>query len=208
MSSIINIDDLTSYMNKSLTNAVAQQAVDAINTWVENYTNRCWGDSAMVTERYDWKRVIYLRHQDVQTIVSVKLGYPGHPQTTLDSGNYFVNPRGRLTFYAAGFGFGTGMSSFLGGNTMYSDWLEITYTYGVVAVPEDLKMASLALAALYYNWAINGFKDVVATSVGSYKVQFSGAIRGATSAGQPPAPALHIEEANWQIIDSYKTRRV
>lgn len=200
MSSIISIDDLNDYMSKSLTPTVAQQAVDAVNAWVEKYTNRCWGETRSITERYDWKLVTYLRHQDVVSIDGIKLGYPGQTQSTFDPKGYYVNPLGRLTFFAYGYGGGP-----LVGNGRYHDWMEISYTYGVLDVPDDLKMAALAIAALNYNWATNGNKDIVATSVGTYKVQYSGSVRGAAGV---PSPALHIEEANMQMINSYKTRRV
>lgn len=199
MSSIISIDDLNDYMIKSLTPIVAQQVVDAVNAYIESKTNRSWGETAEAVERHDWKLVIYLRHQDVVDVSSIHMGYPGRLQSTLDANSYFVNQRGRLTFFSYGYGGGG-----LVGNPRYHDWLEITYTYGVLNVPDDLKLAALGVASGFYNWATNGQKDVVSSQVGSYRVEFSGAVRG----GATPNPATSTADANWAVIDSYRTRHI
>src|SRR5690349_17956083 len=97
MSKIITTENLTDYMQQELTVGVAEAVVDAINQWVETTTSRCWGELATVTERCDWGSCIWLRHMDVQSVGYVKLGYPGRPQTLLDSSGYFFSTLGRLT---------------------------------------------------------------------------------------------------------------
>ena len=59
-------------------------------------------------------------------------------------------------------------------NPAYSDWLEVTYSYGKDDVPADLKLAVLGIAAGFYNWAIGGQKEIVSTQVGSYRVEYAG----------------------------------
>src|SRR5688572_2804832 len=104
MSSIITPSDLNAFTQKKLNSALASQVVAAVNAYVERVTHRCWGENKSVTERHDWNRSVWLRHQDVISITSVKTGYPGHDQDTYDSGGYHVNPLGRLSFYSSPWG--------------------------------------------------------------------------------------------------------
>lgn len=198
MSNIFTTSDLTSYMQGKATDAtLATTVTNAVNQWVENRTHRCWGDTVTVTdELYQWNNVVWLRHQDIQEITAVKLGWPGQSQSTVDASAYYLNPLGRLTFYSNA---NRNMSR------LYSDYLHVSYIYGVAEVPDDLKLAALGVAAGYYNWALSGNKDVVATSVGSYRVQYSGSIR--PTGNQPPDPANNTTDANWAVIDSYRLRR-
>jgi hypothetical protein len=86
------------------------------------------------------------------------------------------------------------------GTRQYADfpeWLEVTYTYGVDEVPEDLKLAALAIAAGFYNWATNEQKEIVSAQVGSYRVSYGGSAQsGGTN-----------NDANWAVIKSYATKR-
>ena len=69
MSKVITVDELTSYMSgTTLTPVVAQQVVDGVNAWIERVTHRCWGETKTATERHDYGRAIYLRHQDVVSV--------------------------------------------------------------------------------------------------------------------------------------------
>src|SRR6478752_6950230 len=138
MSQIITIDDLNNYMNKSLTSTVAQQVVDAVNAYIENRTHRCWGEIKTATERVNWNSSLYLKHMDVVDITTAKTGYPGQTQDTVDADDYYVNPTGRLSFFTGGLP---------NPSRGYRDWLEIAYTYGVMEVPDDLKLAALGLVS-------------------------------------------------------------
>jgi hypothetical protein len=204
MSKLITSTDLSTYMQKSLNAGVAEAVVEAMNTWVETRTLRCWGETKQVTERYNWKRILWLRHQDVVTVDSITLGFPGQTQTALPPNAYFVNSFGRITLYASMLAPGARGGAAVG-SPIFNDYMQVMYTYGVPSdqVPNDLILAVLGIGATFYNFTINGQKDVVASSVGSYHVQFSGAIRptpGAISSG-------HTDEANYGIVDSYRTRR-
>lgn len=192
MSQIITIDDLSSYMNKSLTSAVAQQVVDAVNAYIENRTHRCWGEVKTATERVNWSSSLYLKHQDVVDITTAKTGFPGQTQDTIDADDYYVNSIGRLSFFTSGLP---------NPSRGYRDWLEIVYTYGVLDVPEDLRLAALGLASGFYNWAGNGQKDIVESQVGSYRVKYAG---GNSTDGGSDSTA----DANRSIIASYATKRL
>jgi hypothetical protein len=40
-----------------------KQVVDAVNDFIERVTRRCCGDSAAITEQYDYASKLWLRHQ-------------------------------------------------------------------------------------------------------------------------------------------------
>lgn len=191
MSSIISTADLAAYMNKSLTAAVSKQVVDAVNAYIERATHRCWGDTLTVKEVHDWKPRIWLHHQDVRNISSIKFGYPTAARITIDSSSYYWNKLGRVSFTPRY------------GGWRYADlpeYVEVTYTYGVDEVPEDLKLAALGIAAGFYNWASDGHKTVSASQVGSYRVEYAGNKRAADSVDT-------TAEANFNVVASYATRR-
>lgn len=196
MSQIITTNDLNTYMSpKTLLPAVAAQVVDAMNAWVETKTNRVWGETKDVVERLDWGRTLYLRHQDVTAISAIKVGWPGQTQTTIAASGYFFNSRGRVTM------FWQALSRPNPGSPLYRDYLEVSYTHGVTAVPGDLKLATLGIAAGFYNFATNGQKDVSSAAVGSYKLEYGKHLL----AGRKPETI--VADANWTIIDSYKMRK-
>jgi hypothetical protein len=197
MSQIFTKAELVSYMQgKATSDTLAQSITSAVNQWVETYTHRCWGDTATVAdEQYPWNSVVWLRHMDIQSITSVKLGWPGQQQSVVDSSAYYLNPLGRLTFY---------MFANQNMSRLYNDYLHISYVHGVAAVPDDLKLAAMAIAAGFYNWAANANQQVVAASVGSYRLEYIGAVRAPSGT---PNPAVNIAEANWSVIDGYVMRR-
>ncbi len=202
MSKIITSTEFSSYMKPTvIVDSLAQQIVSGVNGWVENYTNRCFGCTKTVTERYDWAPEIWLRHQDVSTeeaSMTIKLGYPHLQQSQLDNTSFFWNEWGRVTMYLQ-------QPNEFNPSAVNNDLVEITYTYGLVEVPDDLKLATLGIAGDFYNWAVNGQKDVVATSVGTYRLEFIGATRSQTPKTNP---ALVKAQANWNVIESYRMQRV
>lgn len=199
MSQVITIDDLQAYSPDTLDAGRAQIFVDAVNSWVQTRTNRCFGETTEVTERYDWgKNPIWLRHQDVTGISLITIGYPGQEQTTLDSASYIVNSLGRVTLLGLGRG---RFHAFL----YYNEYVEITYTYGVTAVPDDLKMAVLGIAAGFYSWATNGGRDVSAVSVGTYQIEYT---NKRVNAGSAPDVATSTADLNFSMIDAYRQRRM
>jgi hypothetical protein len=196
MSQVITIDDLTSYMPTStLDDGLTQQIVDGINSWIETSTNRCFGETKQVAERHDWGRMVWLNHMDVQSIEAVSTGWPQQTAVTVPSTGYFWNPYGRLEFFGL-------YGAMVGRNIR--DYLLVEYTYGVVDVPDDLKMACLGVAAGFYAWASNGNRDVASVSVGSYHIEYT---NKRTTAGSVPDPATSTADANWAVIESYKLRR-
>ena len=196
MSNIFTATDLNTFTGKTLTSSIANQVVLGVNQWIEQRTHRSWGATNTVTERYDWASVIWLRHPDVTAITSVKLGFPGQTQSTIDPTGYFNNSFGRLTMY---WGQPHGISA------RHNDFMEIIYSYGVATVPDDLKLAALGIAAVIYNFAINDQQNVVAATVGSYHLQTIGSIRG--TGNGITNPAMNTAEHNFMIVDSYIMRR-
>lgn len=202
MSKIITVAGLQSYMSKnsSFKANIGKSVVDAVNAWIESRTHRSWGEITTITERYDWAPRIWLNHQDIVTdpgSMTVKFGYPNLQQSVLDSTSYFWNSLGRVTIYLQN-------PSAFNPSAVNNDLVEIQYSYGVLDVPEDLVLAALGVAAGFYNWsADNNQKDIVSTAVGTYRVQFAGAIRGAL-----PNPAQNVADANWAIIESYCMRHI
>lgn len=190
MSNIITVEDLTDYMApKVVPAAVAAAVVDAVNAWIERVTRRCWGDTKEASERHDLQPNVWLRHQDVTEIESVKTGFRGRAQATLDASNYYWHPDGRLALPVF---------------RRTRDFLEVSYTYGVEEVPEDLVLAALGVAAGFANWAADGNKDVTARSVGGYSVSYG---------NKQPAPGQaaggsSVTDLNFATVRSYATRRV
>jgi hypothetical protein len=200
MSVIITTSDLpASFINASL----KTQVVAAVNQYIETQTHRCWGDTKTVTgERYDYTSVIYLRHQDVQSVTDVALGWPGQTSYDLPNNGFYFDKRGRLTIYS---------NSLLAprkfsGSALYNDYVSVSYTYGVAAedVPADLKLAAIGIATNFYNYANAAGKDVVSASVGSYRLEYAGAVRGNGTS----EPARNTSDANFAIVDSYRMRRM
>jgi hypothetical protein len=192
MSSIITPAQLNSYMQKTLPAATASLISDGINQYIENITSRAWGESKTITERYNWGRTLWLRHQDVASITSIKVGWPGQPQTTLDSTGYFLNPLGRVTM------FWQAMSRGSNGSPLYNDYIEVTYTYGTENVPDDLVQAGLALASRAYTKSTQSEQAAMTQRVGSYELRFQ-----QTQPGAKPEPGTPDA-----VIASYATRRV
>jgi hypothetical protein len=215
MSKIITTTSLTAYMGATLNPQQASTVVNGMNRYVENRTSRCWGELNSVEERYDWNPLIWLRHQDVQSIESIVLGYPGLETSTLDATSYFFNSYGRVTMYLQ-------QPTQFNPSAVNNDLVLISYVYGytglgfsdeddtVPEVPEDLLMATLGIAAHYYDWLTNGQKDVVSAGVGTFKLTFSGSVRGVGGGpdGNSPASSLSTDQQNWDVIDSYKMRRL
>ena len=201
MSQVITIDDFqTSMGSTAIDPGIAQQVVDGVNGWIEDYTNRCFGETKQITETYDYAKTLYLRHMDVVSVDQIDVGYPGQSHQTLDATGYFSNRLGRVTMLWASRGFS-------GPSMAYNDWMSVTYTYGVLNVPDDLKMAALNIAGNFYNFVTNGQHDVSAFSVGSYHVEYASK-RTTGGSGNSSDPATSTSDASWAVIDKYRQRKV
>lgn len=198
MSKIITTTELAEYLGLTLDEPRTALIVNAVNQYVESLTNRCFGETKTVTEEYDFGKTLWLRHQDVTAITSIQAGFTGQTLQTIDATGYRFNKQGRVTMFWTG-GAGSGSS-------YYNDYLHVQYTYGQVDVPDDLKEAALGVAAGYYNWAKAGGKEIVSSSVGSYRIETAGAIRGSSST--TPTPWMNAAEAHFMTIKGYATQRV
>jgi len=196
MSAIFTKAELITYLGATVVpDVLATQTVAAMNAFVDRYTHRSFGEiKTVIDEQYDFKSPLWLRHQDVTSVDGIKIGYPNTTQTPIGSGNYFFNSYGRITLY---WGQKSGLS------TWNNDLLSVSYKHGVSTVPDDLKLACLGIAAAMCNFAINNGQDVIAQSIGSYRLQTMGSIRS----NGIPEPAMNRAQANWQVIDAYKLRR-
>lgn len=159
MSKIITTDDLRTEIGKDLT-AMGAVVVDGVNSYIESTTGRTWGEEAEEVERHDFRPTVYLRNMDVTQIISVKTGYPQQTQTSLTSDSYYWTRQGKLVLALAG------CPQFV------ADYLEVDYKHQA-SVPQDLKLAALALAAEIYNWANTGQRDPSRVTVGSYTIDYS-----------------------------------
>jgi hypothetical protein len=170
MSSIITVADLGTYTGDTLDAGRAALVVDAVNDYIETVTGRSFGEIQSGTESHDYLPVIFLRHADVVTVTDVEYGSGSGTRTTLSPDDYFFNEVGRLVLnQGRNFHF-----------DVHRDYLHVTYTYGSVSVPSDLKLAALSLASDYYTFAANGDSEISSEGVGSYRLQYAKGTNSAT----------------------------
>lgn len=165
MSSVITTSEYQAYTDTTTDNDTI--IVAAVNAYIERVTKRSWGATVTTTETHDYAPTIFLRHMDVTTVTSVKHGYDDDQQTLTANTDYRWNSLGRLTLSYS-------RSSLY---PAHRDWIEVAYTYGVTEVPDDLKLAALALAKDFGDYSTNS-GDVSSASIGSYRLEFK---RGTTS---------------------------
>lgn len=167
MSAVIAVSDLSTYTKKDLSaDGKAAQVVAALNQWIFNYTGRSFGATIVITgEAHDYKPVIWLDHQDVANVQTVRIGYPTQSQQTLPANNYYCNEYGRLTINRSG--------EDIPSRGNY-DLLSVDYTYGTLVVPDDLKLAALGLATDFYNDTGGSQGAVTMAMVGQYRVMYKG----------------------------------
>jgi uncharacterized phiE125 gp8 family phage protein len=191
MSSIITPAQLNNYLGKTLPDGVASLITDGVNQYIETKTSRVWGETKTIIERYNWGRTLWLRHQDVTEITSIKVGWPGQAQTTIDPSGYFLNSLGRVTMLWQS-------TARPNGSSLYNDYIEVTYSYGSTDVPADLVQAALALASRAYTKSTQGEQEAMQQRVGSFELKFQQKIPG--TAPEPGSPEA--------VVASYATRRV
>lgn len=180
--SIITTEELATYLKKTPDSGQAELIVASVNAEIEDQTG-VYGADTEVTEVVDYAPVIWLKHDGITSISSIKRGYPGRTQELLPASSYIIEPDGRLTLGNPRY-FVPGVSN--------NGYLEITYTYNQGDLPADLKLAALQIAARIYNGASNNNKEVTSAGVGSYRVTFKDASAGFTE----------------NVINRYKTVRL
>lgn len=178
MSSIITTAELEQYTGETLDASRAEQVVEAVNAYIERATGRVWGEVVVTTETHDFASVIFLNNMDVVDVSELKLN-----DAVLEVPRYKWRDTGRVVLSTRESGF----------HYRY-DEVEVTYTYGNLEVPADLKLAALSLASDFYTFAADGQTEVSAEGIGSLRYTYA---RGAsTSTG-----ATHFT-----TIDSFKKR--
>ncbi|PPG60264.1 hypothetical protein [Rathayibacter sp. AY1C5] len=180
MSQLITVTELKGYLDEEVNAVQAALAVNAVNEYVESETGRSWGEILSGTETHDYASVIFLRHQDVITATDVEVN-----GSTLGDDAYSISDTGRLVLSAVRSGFRAERSA-----------VRVTYTYGVLFPPADLKLAALALAADFYNYVGDGQKEVTSEGIGSMRLTYSTGKDTATG-------GLHFA-----TISRYRTRNV
>lgn len=157
---IITLQDLKSYSGiTDMDDAKAQDVINGVNKWVENYTGRYFGEIHEIVETHDYAPAIFLHHIDITEVTSVKVY--GQDVTT----ETLVNRQtGRVVISKAGFDLNISRRGY--------DAIEVTYKSGVQDVPTDLKTATLQLAMDNYNRKDGSNAGVTSASVGGYSVSF------------------------------------
>lgn len=188
MSEVITKAELQAYQGAgtaALDSDLADLVVSGINDFITSETGRSWGEDVTATdEQHDMANVVFLRHQDVKSIVSVTRG--NFTFTTVPASSYYFNSNGRLTLnYARNRSFAP-----------QRDWIRVTYTYGVTIVPADLKLAALSLAMDNYLLSLNGQQQVRGEQIGSLKYIYDTGLESSTG-------KLHLA-----VIERYRTRNV
>jgi hypothetical protein len=161
MSEVITTDDLQDYLGSGVVidAARAQQVVDAVNASIERMTGRVWGATRTATEVYDYQPVLFLKQMDVISVSSVSRN-----DTALQASSYKFRSTGRLI-----------LSSYEGRFRPHYDEISVTYTYGNIDVPEDLKLAALSLAADAYNYVDEDGSqgEVTEEQIGSLRYKYA-----------------------------------
>lgn len=182
---MIDETSLGNYLGKTLTNdPKAAQVVAAVNQWINTYTGRSFGTLVVVTdELQDYRPVVWTDHMDVVTIDKLQYGSPyfGGIRQVIPDGTYVFNPQGRVMINPMG------RDEYARG---YYDNVSIDYTYGVTAIPEDLRLAALALAADFYKSTSSSQGAITMAMVGNYKLMYKG------------------ESVYKGVLESYRARRM
>lgn len=174
MSAIITLNDFKNYIGtEDINEERATQIIDGINSWVEAYTGRVWGETKTITDTLDFEPVVFLSHIDIKSVTSVKAF-----GQTLTQDNYKLNPTtGRLLLSRRA-------------ERKYSrdrfDQVEVVYSSGIDTIPADLKTAVLQLTAQNYNRRDDKDANVTSESLGSYSVSYgdsTGSVSESSSAG-------------------------
>lgn len=186
----MNLDELGKYVRQDLTNnEKAILIVSAVNSWVESYTGRVFGNEKTFTETLDYEPVIFLSHVDITGIQSLKIN-------GIEMANYRWNKEGRIVLSASG--------RYVTGYRARYDSVQVTYTSKASeAMPEDMKLALLQLAADNLN--SEGSQGVVSASVGGYSLSFgtSGGSGSSSSSGGSQGGSSYMA-----ILNHYRLRRV
>lgn len=161
MSTIITVADLSGYYGKDLSeDARAQSVVDSVNSWIEAYTGRVFGETKTITETHDYEPVIFLNYVDIGEIIYLKAFGESLPEARYG----LSKETGRVLL-----GFEPKRSS-----RGFYDAVEVQYTTGITTVPAELKNAALQIASDNYNRTDNSGSDISSESVGGYSVSYGG----------------------------------
>lgn len=157
MSSIITKTELDQYLGITTETNRATLVIAAVNQYVDSQTGRSWGSGTSVTEVHDYAPVIFLRRMDVQSVTSVTIN-----GSTVPTSSYSFSPTGRLVLSTGRLGFDARRNE-----------VTVVYVQGSGTVPADLKLAALALASDFYNYADNNQTEVTSEGIGSMRLTYA-----------------------------------
>lgn len=158
---IITLQDLKSYSGiADMDDDKAQDVVNGVNKWVEDYTGRIFGEIKEITDVFDYAPTVFLTHIDIQEIESVKVYGEDITAQSLcnrQTGRVVIRKFGAFAVNISRVGY---------------DAIEVVYKSGTLEIPADLKTATLQLAMDNYNRKDGKDANITSTSIGGYSVQF------------------------------------
>lgn len=191
---IITLQDLKSYSGiTDMDDAKAQDVINGVNKWVEDYTGRYFGEIHEVVETHDYAPAIFLNHIDITEVTSVKVY--GQDVTT----ETLVNRQtGRVVISKAGYDLNISRRGY--------DAIEVTYKCGIQEVPTDLKIATLQLAMDNYNRKDGKDAGVTSASVGGYSVSFGNTSSTASAQANATSGTQSAMTDYMAIFNFYRVR--
>ena len=144
---------------------LSQDILNAAQALIESATRIYWETQTATDEEYvgDGQCWLFLRHYPVSAVTVIKID-----DETKDITQFEINKERNAIYYGSGW------------DSSESDNIKITYTYGYVTIPENVKLATAQIAILMLS------NPTEALSLGYGKIQISfgveyGGIRGILS---------------------------
>ena len=156
---IITEQNLMDYAGVQQSNRLSQ-IVASVNAWVTAYTKRHFGNEEIIEETHDYAPVIFLREADIKTVDEVVIN-----GTSVDVSELVIDKdtgRVRITTF--------GENRY---GRIFFDAIKVKYKVGTANVPEDLKLATLQLAAEQLNRNDKKDANIASESVGGYSRSFT-----------------------------------
>ena len=160
--------------------------VASVNSFIENYTGRVFGEIKDFNEELDYEPVIFLSHVDISEVSILKIN-------NVEMTGYKWNRLGRIVLSASGRGY-------VGKRSNY-DLVEVQYKSGIPDVPAELLEAALQLAS--ENFQTGGSQNVSQASVGGYSLTFAGGGSGSANSASTANVGSYAG-----ILNSYRVRKV
>lgn len=148
--------ELAAYMGRSaFSGSQLTQAnlyLDAATSWIDDQTGRTWSITSPITELHTINgNYLYLNHKPITDVTSINVrpNYPGSSDTLLvaDVGYEILDAAKGLIAFSSTY-------PWLGTEAYRNYVAEVIYTHAI-AVPANIKLACMMLAAIIMNNTIN-----------------------------------------------------